>query len=611
MSIEPPEDPWGDYTFSQDPPPPDSPRKMKFAFYGRCSTEDNQDPETSLAWQLRASRQLIEPHGGEVVAEFFDIGLSRSLPWKRRPEAQRLLTELTESSRKFDAIVVGEGQRCWYGSQFNEVAPVIDHYGISLWVPELGGEYDPKNSSHYMLMTLTGGMSRGERQRVQERVKQGMAAQVEAHGRWQGGRPPYGYIATPYAPHPNPRKATDGAQLKRLELDPVAAPVVKDLFGYLLAGKGIREIARLLNSQGILCPSAHDPKRNPHRKKDGWQANTVSGILKNPRYTGFEFWGKFKKTEELISTDDVALGYSTRFVRSKERLIRSRTQTHPSIVSIADYKTAQSILETKSKRGRNSSKVKRTYMFQSIIFCGVCGRRLEVGRTPSNKVRYRCRGMREIQGKREANLHPAVQLNEEEIAYGIANWVRKLFSPENLVTTVDSLLDGDEEEDPMKTAQKDRAASDLLDAERRLKNFIDAISEGIRSQPVRDGLKQAERDIRKATVILESLTELKANSKTERQEIEELVQSFAATVDVLFDINSETDSAEINRFYHSIGLITIFDQERDEILLEIQPKMNLTSVGGDLGEIHSVRGRTLTITPKLTLSARVPLKRSA
>jgi len=56
-----------------------------FAFYGRVSTEDQQDPESSRAWQLARSRALIEPSGGVIVAEYFDIGLSRSLPWQRRP----------------------------------------------------------------------------------------------------------------------------------------------------------------------------------------------------------------------------------------------------------------------------------------------------------------------------------------------------------------------------------------------------------------------------------------------------------------------------------------------------------------------------------------------
>ena len=57
----------------------------QFAFYGRVSTEDQQDPPSSKNWLMARSRALIEPHGGEIVAEFFDIGLSRSLPWQASP----------------------------------------------------------------------------------------------------------------------------------------------------------------------------------------------------------------------------------------------------------------------------------------------------------------------------------------------------------------------------------------------------------------------------------------------------------------------------------------------------------------------------------------------
>jgi hypothetical protein len=69
------------------------------AFYGRCSTEDNQDPETSLGWQLSNARKFVEPLGGKVVAEFFDVGQSRSVPWERRGEAARLLAELKRPGR--------------------------------------------------------------------------------------------------------------------------------------------------------------------------------------------------------------------------------------------------------------------------------------------------------------------------------------------------------------------------------------------------------------------------------------------------------------------------------------------------------------------------------
>ena len=63
----------------------------RFAFYGRVSTEDQQDPTSSRQLAARPVPPGHRARDGEIVAEFFDIGQSRSLPWKRRPEAARLL----------------------------------------------------------------------------------------------------------------------------------------------------------------------------------------------------------------------------------------------------------------------------------------------------------------------------------------------------------------------------------------------------------------------------------------------------------------------------------------------------------------------------------------
>lgn len=75
------------------------PGPMRFTFYGRVSTEDQQGTQSSRNWQLSRSRQLIEPAGGEIVVEYFDIGQSRSLPWSRRPQASELLNALGDSGR--------------------------------------------------------------------------------------------------------------------------------------------------------------------------------------------------------------------------------------------------------------------------------------------------------------------------------------------------------------------------------------------------------------------------------------------------------------------------------------------------------------------------------
>ncbi|MEU4746054.1 recombinase family protein, partial [Actinosynnema sp. NPDC023658] len=112
------------------------------AVYGRCSTEDNQDPETSRGWQFGNARKFVEPLGGVVAEEFFDVGQSRSVPWERREEAARLLAALKNPYRGWNAVVVGEGTRCWFGNQFSLVAPKFAAYGVDLWVPELGGKFD-------------------------------------------------------------------------------------------------------------------------------------------------------------------------------------------------------------------------------------------------------------------------------------------------------------------------------------------------------------------------------------------------------------------------------------------------------------------------------------
>jgi hypothetical protein len=91
---------------------------IDFAFYGRVSTEDNQDPESSRHWQLTRANALIVPRGGRIVAQYFDIGQSRSLPWQRRDEANRLLDAVRDPHRGFTAVVVGEPHRAFYGNQF-------------------------------------------------------------------------------------------------------------------------------------------------------------------------------------------------------------------------------------------------------------------------------------------------------------------------------------------------------------------------------------------------------------------------------------------------------------------------------------------------------------
>ncbi|WP_209241690.1 recombinase family protein [Streptomyces oryzae] len=145
---------------------------LRFAFYGRVSTEDQQEAEASRLWQRGRAEALLAPAGGSIVADYFDIGESRALPWKRRPRAQALLSALADRNREFNAVVIGEPQRAFYSNQFGDTFPLFVHYEVPLRVPEVGGAIDGNNETHDLIMSVFGGMPKGERNRIKVRVPQ-------------------------------------------------------------------------------------------------------------------------------------------------------------------------------------------------------------------------------------------------------------------------------------------------------------------------------------------------------------------------------------------------------------------------------------------------------
>ena len=124
---------------------------LRFGFYGRISTEDFQDRLSSARWQRDFPDEVVVGRG-RIVADFFDVGCSRRLPWADRPQAALLLAALTDPDRGFDAIVVGEFERAFYSDQFQRMAPLFADHGVQVWLPELDGPADATNELHLALL---------------------------------------------------------------------------------------------------------------------------------------------------------------------------------------------------------------------------------------------------------------------------------------------------------------------------------------------------------------------------------------------------------------------------------------------------------------------------
>ncbi|MFF4317006.1 recombinase family protein [Streptomyces sp. NPDC001507] len=216
---------------------------------------------------------------------------------------------MADPDRIFDAVVIGSSERAFYGNQFATMAPLFDHYGIEVWVPELGGAVDPQTAGQEELMILLGILSKREIARARIRVRAAMTVQTRDQGRYLGGRPPYGYRLVDAGPHPNRALARRGVRMQRLDVDPECGPIVSWIFAQRLAGHSIARTTRALNDAGIPCPAAADPVRNPHRNGQRWVLNTVRSILANPRYTGRQVWNRQRTDHDLVDPANTTLGH--------------------------------------------------------------------------------------------------------------------------------------------------------------------------------------------------------------------------------------------------------------------------------------------------------------
>lgn len=544
----------------------------RFAFYGRVSTEDQQSPDESKAWQLRRSVELIAPAGGQVVAEFFDVGVSRSLPWKRRPEASRLLEAIAGPGRRFDAIVVGEPARAFYGQQFGLTFPVFTHYGVELWVPEVGGRVDPGSEAHDLVMSLFGGMSKGERNRIKMRVRTSMAAQATT-GRFLGGRPPYGYELADAGAHPNPAKAKLGQRLHTLEPNPATAPIVERIFAEYLAGRGFYAIAEGLTADGVPSPSAADPARNRHRTGVAWSKSAIRAILRNPRYTGREVWAKQRRDEELVDVDDVALG-ERRVMRWNDRSawVWSDEATNPAIITPELFAAAAERMVATARAPQSTPRRRnRTYPLSGLLFCGLCGRRMG-GQPNHGHVHYRCRYAAEYALANEVDHPKTVYVRGDRIEAALARWTSRLFAPEHRASTIDQMVAAGAAPEPIDEARLDAARRGLVEADAKLARYRSAIEAGNDPTVIAVWVAEVQAERSQAARVLAAA---KPPAPISAAELEELLGGLEDIEERIAEATPE----DRQLLWNELGVRLVYRPDRNVVSASLAPQLACANGG--------------------------------
>ena len=377
-------------------------------------------------------------------------------------------------------------------------------------------------------------------------------------------------------PHPNPRKAAEGFQLKRLVLDEPAAGVVRRIFDEWLAGHSLREIAQHLNAEGIDCPSARDRARNRHRSADGWQATTVATILENPRYTGYEAWGKFRKVEILVDPDDPSWGHLTRLRRSTDPLVRSREQAHEAIVTVQEWVQAQAIRERKAVVGLKGERARQSasaYALKGMIHCAICARKLGAERYDTRVddperpryVRYRCRLRISCQVARTRHPTPRTYGSSRQTSSSCSptGWATS-FAPGGIDATVEALV-GVAAAPSLANARVTQLQERLREAELRLGRLHRSIEVGV--DPValvpRINAVQTEIDALAAEISVQP-----AADGITAEQVEELVAEFAHASHQVF--GPDADPTDLYDFFSGINLSLVYDQPAGRLDAEIK-----------------------------------------
>jgi DNA invertase Pin-like site-specific DNA recombinase len=390
----------------------------RYAWWGRTSTEDEQDPTLSLPRQYRNCEGPVERSGGRIVACYYDIesgagsygrggrtitaGLGIHLPLPRDGGLRELLAAGGNRPRPFDRVIVESISRLSRNSGVTfRIEDELLQLGVRLCAAD---EPLEENFGTIVLRHVNVGIARGYHHELMVKSREGLETSVR-QGWHAGGIALYGYVLAVH-PHPNPRKAARGLRKRTLEPDPVRAPVVRHIYDlYLSGGLGVTQIADRLNesTDRFPPPTSVDPARSLNR----WSRTSVWEVLHNPKYTGYQVWNRRARKKDRNR------------VNPPGSWVWSEEPAHAAIVSREEYDAVhhRAAHNMRSRQGDRPAEAangrgRAVYLYRGRLRCGLCGQRMW-GNHRRNSTYYSCQPK-----GRAATIydHPAnVYLNEKRL----------------------------------------------------------------------------------------------------------------------------------------------------------------------------------------------------
>ncbi len=330
----------------------------KVSIYARVSSE-KQDVDLSITAQLKALRDYAKRNEYPVIKEYVDEAESgRSID---RPGFKEMILAARQKPPQFQMILVWKLSRFARNREDSIIyKSLLRKQGIQVISINEPLEDTP---SGRLLEGIIEVLDEFYSANLGEDITRGMR-ECASRGFFPGSIPPFGYKRI---------KVPDGAvQRTKLEPDPATAPIVERMFKENLSGKGLLEITRGLNGDGLTTTK--------HVK---WGKTSVDKILKNEVYTGTLIWGQFRPNRN-----------------SGKDLSPIRVENAwPAIIDRETFDKVQKNLVKRTPKVTHPRVIHSEYILSGLVKCQYCGSAMIGHAVKSGKFFYYMCGNTRRRGK--------------------------------------------------------------------------------------------------------------------------------------------------------------------------------------------------------------------
>jgi len=337
-------------------------RTYRTALYARLSVELKMKPSDSIANQLAIMRNFTkEKPGFTDTFEYIDNGVSGTS--FDRPAFQQMMEDAR--SGKINCIIVKDLSRFGrtYIESGNYIETILPFLGIRfISVNDHFDSDEGFNQNKSLEISLKNLVNDMYAKDISKRVACSRRMDMEK-GKFVGSNAPYGYLAD------------SKDSLRKYVIDEQAAQVVRQIFSMALEGINLRNISIALQNYNLSSPGEYLKTKSLYYSniKDAkpWYIGTISSILSNQAYIGNMVQGK-RRTR--LSENE-----KQHFTDKNEWVVVENT--HESIIDKETFYAVRDLFAKKveesafsSERGKNIPT--RADVFEGIIYCGVCGKKI-------------------------------------------------------------------------------------------------------------------------------------------------------------------------------------------------------------------------------------------